>query len=116
MPEILLRDARLAAAIVMGPAVLAPPTGATVMLVATVVHFALSIAYGLALAFLTVRLHGRASLAVGASFGVALFAVNMYGFTALFPWFDAARDPITLAAHVVFGLSAAAAYRAAGRR
>ncbi len=116
LPEILFRDARLAAAIVMDPAVLTAPAGATVMLVATLVHFALSIAYGLALCALVERLRWRAWLAVGAAFGAALFGINMYGFTALFPWFAAARDPITLAAHVVFGLAAVAAYRAAGRR
>lgn len=117
LPQILFRDARFAAAIVMGRGVL---TGggfdATVMLVATPVHFALSIAYGLALAALLRRLDRRFALVAGAGFGLALFAVNMYGFTAAFPWFVAARDWITAAAHLVFGLVAAAVYRAAARR
>lgn len=119
LPEILFRDARLAAAIVMGTGVLAPAPGgdaAAVMAVATLVHFALSIAYGLALGSLVARLRGRAAPAVGAAFGVALFVLNMFGFTAVFPWFTAARDPITLAAHVVFGVSAAGVYRATARR
>lgn len=102
----------------MGAGVLASDgnDGAVVMAAATLVHFSLSIAYGLALGALVACLRGRAVLAVGAAFGLALFLVNMYGFTAVFPWFAATRDPITLAAHVVFGVSAAAVYRAAARR
>ena len=51
LPAILLRDARLTAAIIMGREVLPPPATFdwSVTLIATLVHFALSIAYGLAL-------------------------------------------------------------------
>lgn len=41
----------------------------------------------------------------------ALYAVNLYGFTALFPWFAQLRDWITIAAHLVFGVTAASVYR-----
>jgi hypothetical protein len=37
-------------------------------------------------------------------FGLLLYGVNMYGFTAAFAWFEACRDWITLAAHLVFGI------------
>jgi len=113
LPAILFRDARLAAAIVMGPGVLPPPAtfDVGVMLVATVVHFALSIVYGVVLAPLVAVIDARRGLAVGGVFGLALFVLNMYGFTLVFPWFDAARDWITAAAHVVFGVTAAAACR-----
>jgi hypothetical protein len=47
---------------------------------------------------------------------VALYAINMYGFTAIFPWFAASRDKITLTAHIAFGVVAAGAYRIAARR
>lgn len=115
LPEILFRDARLAAAIVLGREVLAPQaegSGLRVMAVATAVHFALSIAYGFAIAALVRRGGMGAALLVGAWFGAALFVVNMYGFTLVFPWFDVARDPITFAAHVVFGVSGATVYKA----
>lgn len=115
LPSILLRDAQLAAAVVMGPAALAASVGAVVVLVATLVHFGLSLLYGLALGGIIELAPRRAALTVGAAFGIALFAINMYGFTALFPWFAATRDPITAAAHVVFGISAAATYRAVRR-
>jgi hypothetical protein len=117
LPEIFYRDARFAAAIVMGSSALVPAdAGVSIMVVATLVHFALSIVYGVIVSWLTARLRMRAALLAGAAFGLALFAVNMYGFTAVFPWFAASRDGITLAAHVSFGVVAARAYRFATRR
>jgi uncharacterized protein YndB with AHSA1/START domain len=112
--EMLLRDARLAAAIVVGRSVLPPPASFdwTVMLIATLLHFALSVVYGLVQAPIILRIGRRASVATGASFGLLLFVVNMYGFTALFPWFEASRDWITAAAHIAFGMTAAITYKA----
>jgi hypothetical protein len=112
LPDMLWRDARLAAAIVMGRSVLPPPATFewSVMVMASVVHFALSICYGLVLAPVLSRLHERYALAAGALFGLLLYVVNMYGFTGMFPWFEATRDGITVAAHVAFGVSAAALY------
>jgi hypothetical protein len=48
--------------------------------------------------------------------GGGLYALNMYGFTALFPWFIATRDWITLCAHIVFGASCTLACRWAAAR
>jgi hypothetical protein len=112
LPDILLRDARLAAAIVMGTGVLPPPATFewSVMLTATVVHFALSICYGVILAPILSRFSLRHALAAGALFGLLLYGTNMYGFTALFPWFEVSRDWITLVAHVSFGIAAAGIY------
>ena len=119
LPAVIFRDARFAAAIVMGRGVLPPPATFDweVMLVATLVHFALSVAYGLILSRLTSHLRARRpSLLAGAVFGLCLYAVNMYGFTTVFPWFNASRGWITAATHVAFGMSAAAAYRVIAQR
>jgi hypothetical protein len=117
LPQVLYRDARFAAAIVMGPSALSyAGSQVSIMLVATLVHFALSIVYGGIVSRLTARLAMPAALAAGSVFGAVLFVVNMYGFTALFPWFAASRDGITLAAHVAFGAIAAGAYRVAAGR
>lgn len=116
--DMLLRDARLAAAIVMGRAVLPPPVAFdwTIMLVASLVHGALSIAYGVLLAPLAAKLPARSIMAAGGLAGLLLYMVNMHGFTLLFPWFAASRDWITVAAHVSFGMSAALAYKYWGNR
>jgi hypothetical protein len=104
--ETLLRDARLTAAILLGPAVLPPPTTwrLDVMLVASVIHFALSIGYAIP-AGLTSRLRLSAAIPVGGLYGLAIYIVNLYGFTLLFPWFTVSRGWITLLTHVVFGIS-----------
>lgn len=68
-------------------------------------------AYGLILSALISPLDTQRPVAVGAAFGLVLYGVNMYGFTIVFPWFEAARDWITAAAHVVFGMTAAGVYQ-----
>lgn len=110
----LLRDSSLAAAIVMGAGALAAPYGfdPLVMTVATGVHFALSLTYGCALGWAIRRLGRTASLLCGAAFGLAIYAVNLHGFTAWYPWFVQSRGIATLVAHLVFGLVAAIVYRA----
>jgi hypothetical protein len=113
LPAILFRDARLTAAIVMGRQVLPPPATFdwSIMLVATLVHLALSIAYGLTLSLLISRLSTPLSLLAGAASGLFLYAINMYGFAFVFPWFAAARGWITATTHVVFGLVVVAVYK-----
>jgi hypothetical protein len=112
-PAVLVRDVRLTAAIVLGPGALDPAAVADrqTWIIATLVHFSLSIAYGIVLAAAIHKLGLAASLLAGALFGLAVYTLNMYGFTRLFPWFEAARDPITIAAHLVFGVTAALVYR-----
>jgi hypothetical protein len=118
LPAILYRDARFAAAVVLGRRVLPPPAtfDAAVMLVATLVHFAVAIAWALVLAAVLTRVPARLASAAGALFGAVVYAIDLYGFTALLPWFAASRDAIALAAHVVFGIVAAAAYVALAPR
>jgi hypothetical protein len=113
LPTIFFRDARFAAAIALGRKVLPPPASFDwmVMLVATGVHFALSIAYGLTLSPLISRLRTPPSMLVGAAFGLGLHGLNMYGFTVVFPWFEATRDWITVVTHAVFGVAAAGVYK-----
>lgn len=118
LPAILFRDARFAAALLLGRGVLPPPASfeAWVMLVATFVHFALSIAYGLMLAPVIVRLSTRSSLVAGAAAGLALYAINMHVLTAVFPWFAESRDWIAMVTHLAFGLFAAGTYRLLAHR
>ncbi len=107
-PAILYRDARLTAAIVLGGTVLPPPAtfDAGSMLTATLIHFLLSITYAALLILPAGRLGAIPAYAAGVGFGVALYVVNLYCFTAIFPWFAQTRGLITLIAHAVFGLTA----------
>jgi hypothetical protein len=103
----LLRDARLTAAIVLGREALAEQAGWPwrALLLATLIHFALSIAYAALALGLVRQLRRRLVLPGGALYGLAIYAVNLYGFTALFPWFVVSRGGATLFAHLVFGIS-----------
>ncbi|WP_340587906.1 DUF6789 family protein [Erythrobacter alti] len=99
---------RMIAAIAMGPEVLPPPATfeLPIFIVGMLVHFALSAILGLIFALITARMKlSRALLiAAGAVFGLIVYFVNFYGFTAVFPWFEMARNPISIFAHLVFGV------------
>lgn len=109
LPETLFRDARLTAALVMGPAVLPPPSTPQwdILSVATLIHFALSVAYALIPGHLASRVRAWPALFAGALYGLAIYGVNLYGFTMLFPWFAITRGWITLVTHLVFGVALA---------
>jgi uncharacterized membrane protein len=89
----------------MGTGVLPPPATAQwdVLLVATLIHFALSVAYAVLPALLSGRQTLGHALLIGAAYGLAIYGVNLYGLTLFFPWFVVARDGITLLTHLVFG-------------
>jgi hypothetical protein len=112
-PAILYRDARLTAAMVLGSSVLSPAAtfDVGVMLMATLIHFMISISCAVLLALFTARLDIIPAPLAGIGFGIALYVVNLYGFTAIFPWFAQTRGWITLIAHGVFGLTAILVYR-----
>jgi hypothetical protein len=110
--EQLLRDARLTAALVMGKKILATSLQWrwAVFVSATLIHFALSMVYAaLALPFVQ-RLSVFAALLAGAVYGLLIYAVNLHGFTLLFPWFSVARGVDTIIVHVAFGIAVTAAY------
>ena len=111
--ETLLRDARLTAAIIMGQGVLAgePVWRGDVLLIATLIHFGISFICA-AIALPVVKELGRIpALLAGAGYGLAIYVVNLYGFTEVFPWFSVARGWVTIAAHVAFGVSLVVACR-----
>lgn len=99
---------RMIAAIVMGPGVLPPPASFApgILLVALAVHFPLAIAYGLGLGWVISRmsLGAGAAAGLGLLFGLGIYLVNFYAFTAIWPWFAMARNGISVFAHLMFGL------------
>jgi hypothetical protein len=111
--ETFFRDVRLTAALVMGTSVLPPPSALQweILLVATLIHFALSVTYALILAYLLGRLRTAPTLFAGALYGLVIYVLNLYGLTLLFPWFTISRDWVTLLAHLAFGVALAGGYR-----
>ncbi len=104
---------RMIAAIGMGKEVLPPPAtfDPVIVMVAMVIHFVLAIVYGLMLALIIHRLSVGVALIAGAVFGLVLYLINFYGFTAVFPWFAMARGGLSIFVHLVFGVVAAWAYK-----
>jgi hypothetical protein len=86
-----------------------------VVAISLATHYALGIIFGLVMAALLVQLKldstpARATVA-GAVLGVLLYLVNFEVLVGFFPWLVALRGADTLAAHVVFGITAALFYR-----
>ncbi|MBA3634528.1 MAG: hypothetical protein H0W58_17240 [Acidobacteria bacterium] len=108
---------RMIAAIGMGKDVLPPPATFALMplMVAMVIHFILSIIFAIILAFIVSRFGLGIAVLIGAIFGLLLYLVNFYGFTAIFPWFAMARNWVSIFSHIVFGAVAAWAYKALAR-
>jgi hypothetical protein len=103
---------RFIGAIVLGEAVLPPPTSfdGGVVITAVLVHFTLSILYTFILAFIVHRRGLLISILGGALFGLALYLINFFTFTMLFPWFYPARAwPFSLV-HILFGAVAGGIY------
>ena len=107
--ETLLRDARLTAAVIMGQSVVASGQAWRwdVLLIATLIHFGLSFIYAAIALPVVTRLNMALAMVAGAAYGLAIYAVNLHGFTQLFPWFAVSRGWVTILTHVVFGISLA---------
>lgn len=96
---------RMIAAIGMGKDVLPPPAtfDLTILIVAMLIHFGLSIVLGFVFAFIARgRSVGMATM-LGAVFGLVVYLVSFYGMTAIFPWFANARGWISIFVHLMFG-------------
>lgn len=104
---------RMMAAMVLGPRVLEPQDELDVAVVATglVLHFALALGFGTVATLLVRPVPDGAVAWVGAAFGLALYALDLHGMTTYFPWFAPLRTFDTVAAHMLFGIVAATAYR-----
>lgn len=105
---------RMMAAIGMGKEVLPPPPtfDLAIFIVGMIVHFVLSVILALVFCWIATRMHLSRTMFIlaGAVFGLVVYVVNFYGFTAIFPWFAMARNWITIFAHIVFGVVLAWAY------
>jgi hypothetical protein len=73
-------------------------------MVAMIIHFALSVVYGLLGAWIVHRFDLGVSLLVGAVYGFAIYVVNFLMIAPVFfPWFGMARGGISIFAHAMFG-------------
>ncbi|HUQ27285.1 MAG TPA: hypothetical protein VM051_01750 [Usitatibacter sp.] len=103
---------RMVAAMARGPGALEPDDefDFPVVAIGLTLFYAISALYGLAIACILTETPRRHAAVVGIAFGLALYAANFHGFTAIFPWFAANRTIDTLIAHALYGLLLARAY------
>lgn len=107
---------RMIAAMALGKDVLPPPgTYAAfdlkVLVTAMMVHFPLSVAYGLIVGWLVHRFDWAGGLLIGAAFGIAIYVANFYLVApVVFPWFQMAQNWVSAFSHAMFGLVAGGAY------
>jgi len=111
---------RMTAAIVLGPAALTPADtfDARATVIAFILHFGLSLAYGVVIVALIRRLERMPALAVGVAFGIAVWLVNYFVLApSFFPWLIASRGAVqTPFVHAIFGVAAVGVYMAIAAR
>jgi uncharacterized membrane protein YagU involved in acid resistance len=107
---------RMMAGIVLGEGAVPPPAtfDAGIVAMAMVVHFGLSVVYGIVLGWAVsyFRLGTATATLLGAAFGLIIYFKNFYGMTEFWPWFSMARGWILIVSHLVFGAVLGWAYRA----
>jgi hypothetical protein len=109
------------AAMVLGKEVLPPPDtwapfDLKIVMTAMMIHFPVSIAYGLLGAWLVHRFDWAVGLMIGAALGLAIYVVNFYMIAPVaFPWFEMGRNWIGAFSHLMFGAVLAGAYIALRR-
>jgi hypothetical protein len=105
-PTLLLR---YIASLVMGSDVLVS-TDSTALIVGVIVHFALSLLFSLIVAIVVHRWGLLVGIVGGGILGLAIYGINLYTLTTIFPWFFAINTPVLLVSHVVFGMVAGGVY------
>jgi hypothetical protein len=104
---------RMIAAMVMGKDVLPPPAAFDmgIMMTAMMIHFPLSIVYGLIVGWIVHRMSSTSAVLIGAIFGVAIYFINFFLIAPVaFPWFTMAQNWVSLVAHLIYGLALGMSY------
>jgi len=109
---------RMIAAMAMGKDVLPPPAtfDIVVLMVAVIIHLIISIILAFAFALIAKNRSVGTAIVIGIVFGLVLYLVNFYGMTAVFPWFEKARNWVSILSHVLFGAVLGGVYASRAHR
>lgn len=96
---------RLFASIVLGQGILNPTIDVTPIawIAALIVHLLFSVGFGLLVAYVVHRWGFIVGILGGGLLGLALYFINFYSLSLLFPWFFTFRSMLMLIGHVLFG-------------
>lgn len=100
------------ASLILGEQVLQPPFGFDLLalVVALAVNYVLALIFSVILALIIHRWGLLTGIILGALFGLAIYGINFYTMTLLFPWFFAINHWLFAVTHVVFGALAGGIY------
>ena len=96
---------RLFASIVFGQDILNAGTEVSpaAWIAALAIHLVLSVGFGLLVAYVVHRWGIIIGIVGGGLLGLALYFINFYSLSLLFPWFFTFRSTLMLVGHVLFG-------------
>lgn len=97
---------------VLGGRVLLSETTAAVVIIGIITHLLLSVGFALLIAFVLHRWGMLVGIVGGGLLGLALYIINFYLVSALFPWFEALTSTSMLLLHVLYGAAAGGIYEA----
>jgi hypothetical protein len=100
---------RYFAALVLGSKVLTQ-SGTDILIIGVIVHYVLSLVFALVIALVVHRWGMVVGIVGGAIMGVAIYGINLYTLTVLFPWFFAINSTVILLCHAIFGAVAGGVY------
>ena len=100
---------RYCAGLVLGSKVLTQ-TGTNILVTGIIVHYVLSLVFALVIAIVVHRWGMVVGIVGGAILGVAIYGINLYTVTLLFPWFFAINSTVILLCHAIFGAVAGGVY------
>ncbi|MDX2076182.1 MAG: hypothetical protein SFZ02_07110 [bacterium] len=100
---------RYIGSLAMGSDVLTNGNSSAVV-VGIVIHFSLSLVFALIITIVVHRWGLLVGIIGGAILGLALYGINLYTLTRVFPWFFAINTTSLLLSHVLFGAVAGGIY------
>lgn len=113
-PLVLAGDAlvfiRYLASIILGPEAILAQMNPLIIILALVVHFALSIIWTLIVTSIIHRWGLIIGILLGGLLGLAIYGINFFSFIFLFPWFWTLSSAFMAVAHVIFGAVAGGVY------
>ncbi len=103
---------RFFASIFLGEAILAPPAtyDLSALLISICTNLVLSLIFTLLIAFVLHRFGLLVGIIGGAVFGLAIYLINFYSLSYLFPWFFALSSWPFVLTHLLFGALAGGIY------
>lgn len=102
---------RYFASLVLGQGVLTQTDNTvTIAVIGVLIHYVLSLLFALVVAIVVHRWGLMVGIVGGAILGLAIYGINLYTMTVLFPWFFALNNQVLLLSHVLFGAVAGGVY------